>query len=234
MSASFATRLMRFALVIFGAAALTACGVNTVPTKEEAAKASWADVQNAYQRRADLIPNLVASVRGAAQSETTILTNVTEARARATSINVTTNDLSNPAEFKKFQDAQNQLTQALGQLRTVVENYPTLQSQARFADLMTALEGSENRINTARDRYNDAVRDYNTAIRTFPAVMAAKIIYGAKPMVPFEASAAAQSAPTVDLNNIGAAPGASAAPAAAPAANDNATPAATSTAAAGR
>jgi len=232
MSASLATRLMRFALVIFGAAALTACGVNTVPTKQEAAKASWADVQNAYQRRADLIPNLVSTVRGAAQSETTILTNVTEARARATSINVTTNDLSNPAEFQKFQNAQNQLTQALGQLRTVVENYPTLQSQARFADLMTALEGSENRINTARDRYNEAVRDYNTTIRTFPAILAAKVVYGAKPMIPFEASAAAQAAPTVDLNNIGAAPGASTAPAAAPAANDNSAPA-TSTAAAG-
>jgi LemA protein len=174
-------------------------------------------------------------VRGAAQSETTILTNVTNARARATSINVTTNDLSNPAEFKKFQDAQNQLTQALGQLRTVVENYPTLQSQARFADLMTALEGSENRINTARDRYNAAVQDYNTTIRTFPAIMAAKIVYGAKPMIPFQASEAAQSAPSVDLNNIGAAPAAPSAPAAAPAANDNAPPAAAgSTAAAGQ
>jgi LemA protein len=216
---------VRIAVVAFAALALTACGVNTVPTKEEAAKAQWANVQSAYQRRADLIPNLVASVRGAAQSETTILTNVTNARARATSINITTDDLSNPAEFKKFQDAQNQLTQALGQLRTVVENYPQLQSQARFADLMTALEGSENRINTARERYNAAVQDYNTTIRTFPAIIGAKIIYGAKPMVPFTATEAAQTAPTVDLDSIGGAP------AAAPA-NDNA-PAANSTAAAG-
>src|SRR3569623_1749502 len=230
MSASLATHLLRFALLFLAALAVAACGVNTVPTKEEAAKAKWADVQSAYQRRADLIPNLVASVRGAAQSETTILTNVTEARARATSINVTTNDLSNPAEFKKFQDAQNQLTQALGQLRTVVENYPTLQSQARFADLMTALEGSENRINTARDRYNEAVRDYTPTLRTFTAVLAAKVIYGAKPMLPYAASAAAQSAPTVDLNIIGAAPGTPAA--GAPAANDNGKPAATSSAAA--
>ena len=224
---------IRVAVVALLAVTLAACGVNTVPTKEEAAKARWADVQSAYQRRADLIPNLVATVRGAAASETTILTNVTEARARATSINVTTNDLSNPDEFKKFQDAQNQLTQALGQLRTVVENYPTLQSQARFGDLMTALEGTENRINVSRERYNEAVQDYNTTIRTFPAVIGAKIIYGAKPMVPFTATEAAQTAPSVDLNNIGAAPGAGAAPSAAAPANDNA-PAANSSAAAGR
>lgn len=217
---------LRIAFVAAMALALSACGVNSVPTAEENAKAKWADVQSSYQRRADLIPNLVASVRGAAQSETTILTNVTEARARATSINITTDDLSNPEEFRKFQDAQNQLTQALGQLRTVVENYPQLQSQARFADLMTALEGSENRINTARDRYNEAVRAYNTEIRTFPSIIGAKIIYGAKPMVPFEATDTAQSAPTVDLDNIGGAP------AAAPAANDNAPAPAQSTAAA--
>ncbi len=213
MSVSTFTRM---ALVALGALALSACGINSVPTAEENAKAKWADVQSAYQRRADLIPNLVAAVRGAAASETTILTNVTEARARATSINITTDDLSNPEEFRKFQEAQNQLTQALGQLRTVVENYPQLQSQARFADLMTALEGSENRIDTARTRYNEAVQQYNTTIRTFPDIIGAKIVHGAKPMVPFEASQAAQTAPEVNLDNIGAAP------APAPAANDNA------------
>ena len=184
---------LRAAFVALAALSLAACGINSVPAKEEVAKAKWADVQNAYQRRADLIPNLVSTVRGAAASESQILTNVTDARARATSINITTDDLSNPEEFRRFQDAQNELTQALGQLRTVVENYPTLQSQARFADLMTALEGSENRISTARDRYNEAVRDYNTEIRTFPSIIGAKIVHGAKPMVPFEASAAAQS-----------------------------------------
>jgi LemA protein len=217
---------IRVAIVALAALSLAACGINSVPASQETAKAKWADVQSAYQRRADLIPNLVASVRGAAQSETTILTNVTEARARATSINITTDDLSNPAEFQKFQDAQNQLTQALGQLRTVVENYPTLQSQARFADLMTALEGSENRINTARDRYNEAVRAYNTEIRTFPSIIGAKIIYGAKPMVPFEATAAAQTAPSVDLDNIGGAPAANPANDNAPAADEPATAAA--------
>jgi len=195
---------LRAAFVALAALSLAACGINSVPAKEEVAKTKWADVQSAYQRRADLIPNLVSTVRGAAASETTILTNVTEARSRATSINITTDDLSNPEEFQKFQDAQNQLTQALGQLRTVVEAYPTLQSQARFADLMTALEGSENRINTARDRYNEAVRDYNTEIRTFPSIIGAKVIHGAKPMVPFEASAAAQSAPTVNLDAVAA------------------------------
>jgi LemA protein len=208
---------LRTAFVALAALSLAACGINSVPAAEENAKARWADVQSAYQRRADLIPNLVSSVRGAAQSETTILTNVTEARARATSINITTDDLSNPEEFRKFQEAQNQLTQALGQLRTVVENYPTLQSQARFADLMTALEGSENQINVSRVRYNEAVQAYNTEIRTFPSIIGAKVIHGAKPMVPFEASAGAQTAPTVDLDNIGA----PAQPAPAPAANDD-------------
>jgi len=219
MTSSLTSRIARMAVVAFAALGLAACGINSVPTKEEQAKARWADVQSSYQRRADLVPNLVASVRGAASSEAQILTNVTEARARATSINITTDDLSNPEEFRKFQEAQNQLTQALGQLRTVVENYPQLQSQARFADLMTALESTENRINTARDRYNEAVRDYNTTIRTFPDIVGAKLIHGAKPMEPFAADAGSQSAPTVNLDNLG-----STAPAAAPA-NDNTAPA---------
>ncbi|MDP3677216.1 MAG: LemA family protein, partial [Novosphingobium sp.] len=179
MSVSPFVRLGRFALVLAAAAGLSACGINTVPTAEENAKARWADVESAYQRRAALIPNLVATTRGAAASETQILTNVTQARANATAINITTDDLSDPATFERFQNAQNQLTQALGQLRTVVEAYPTLQSQARFADLMVQLEGTENRIGVARTRYNEAVREYNTTIRTFPAVIAAKVIYGA-------------------------------------------------------
>ena len=208
---SFA-RMGRFALVIAAAAGLSACGINSVPTAEENAKAKWADVESAYQRRSALIPNLVATAKGAAASETTILTNVTEARARATGINITTDDLSDPATFEKFQAAQNQLTQALGQLRTVVENYPTLQSQARFADLMSALASTEDRIDVSRTRYNEAVKEYNTTIRTFPAVIAAKVIYGAKPLIPFRAEAGAETAPTVDFG--GAAP-------AAPA-NDNA------------
>lgn len=215
----------RFGQIAFAAAAavsLTACGINSVPTAEENAKAKWADVESAYQRRADLVPNLVETAKAAAASETQILTNVTNARAAATSINIRTEDLSDPAAFEKFQGAQNQLTQALGQLRTVVENYPQLQSQARFADLMVQLEGTENRINVARTRYNEAVREYNTTIRTFPDAIGAKLIHGAKPMIPFKADPAAATAPKV---NFGAAP-------AAPAANDNAAAAPASPAAA--
>ena len=217
MSDRFFTRITRFAVAAAAAVGLASCGINSVPTAEEAAKAKWADVQSAYQRRADLVPNLVATVQAAAQSETQILTNVTDARARATSINITTDDLSNPEEFQKFQDAQNQLTQALGQLRTVVENYPQLQSQGRFADLMDQLEGTENRIDNARTKYNEAVQEYNTIIRTFPDTIGANLIHGAEPMQPFSADASAQTAPTVDFGNMGAAP---AAPAAA--SNDNA------------
>jgi LemA protein len=228
MSTSLAARIARFALVIFGMAALSACGVNTVPTKEEAAKAQWGVVQSAYQRRADLIPNLVSTVKAAAGSENQILSNVINARARATSINITTDDLSNPAEFAKFQSAQNQLTQALGQLRTVVENYPQLQSQGRFSDLMNALEGAENRINVERDRYNEKAQDYNTTIRTFPSIMAAKIIYGSKPMEYFKADEAAATAPSVNFGDIAPSP---ANGQAAPTANDNA-PASTATPAA--
>lgn len=189
-----------FFFAIAAAASLSACGINSVPTQEENAKAKWADVESAYQRRADLVPNLVATAKGAAASETQILTNVTQARANATAINITTDDLSDPATFEKFQNAQNQLTQALGQLRSVVENYPTLQSQARFADLMTQLEGTENRINVARTRYNEAVQQYNTTIRTFPDIIGAKLIHGAKPMVGFKADAGASSAPSVNFD----------------------------------
>ena len=205
---------LRVAFVAAVALSLSACGINSVPAKEEVAKAAWADVQNAYQRRADLIPNLVSTVRGAATSEQTILTEVTQARADATRITVSGDQLNDPAAMARFAEAQSRLTVTLQRLQ---EAYPTLQSQARFADLMTALEGSENRINTARDRYNEAVRDYNTEIRTFPSIIGAKIVHGAKPMVPFEAAEAAQTAPTVNLDNIGGAP---AQPA--PAVNDNA------------
>jgi LemA protein len=221
MSASTATRFgrlapaARFAIAVLFAASLSACGINSVPTQEENAKAKWADVESAYQRRADLVPNLVATAKGAAASETQILTNVTQARASATAINITTDDLSDPATFEKFQGAQNQLTQALGQLRSVVENYPQLQSQARFADLMTQLEGTENRINVSRTRYNEAVQAYNTTIRTFPDIIGAKLIHGAKPMVSFKADAGAASAPSVNFDMNAPVP-------AAPPANDNA------------
>ncbi len=187
----------KFLMVPVAAATLAGCGINSVPTAEENAKAKWADVESAYQRRADLVPNLVATVKAAAASETQILTQVTEARSRATSINVTTDDLSDPETFRKFEEGQNQLTAALGQLRTVVENYPQLQSQQGFRDLNVELAGTENRINTARMRYNEAVQAYNTTIRTFPDIIGAKVIHGAKPMTPFRAAAGAEKAPEV-------------------------------------
>jgi LemA protein len=204
---------LRAAFVALAALSLAACGINSVPEKEEVAKARWGDVQNADQRRADLIPNLVSTVRGAAASETQILTDVTEARASATRITLSDDQLTDPAAMARFAEAQSRLTVTLQRLQ---EAYPNLQSQARYADLMTALEGSENRINTARDRFNEAVRDYNTEIRTFPSIVGARVVHGAEPMVPFEAAAAAQGAPTVDLDPV-AAP-----PAPAPAANDDA------------
>jgi LemA protein len=220
MSVSFPVRLARTVLAAAAALSLAACGINSVPTAEENAKARWADVQNAYQRRADLVPNLVETVKAGAASETQILTQVTQARANATAINITTDDLSDPATFEKFQGAQNQLTQALGQLRTVVENYPDLKSQAGFRELMAELSGTENRVSEARRDYNNAVQQYNTTIRTFPDAIGAKVIYGAKPMTPFSAEPSAQTAPKVDFGN-----GQAAAPAAG--ANDNtATPAA--------
>ena len=193
-------RITRYALPLVAALSLTACGINSVPTAEENAKAKWADVENQYQRRADLVPNLVSTVKAGAASEEKILTQVTEARAKATAINITTEDLSDPETFEKFSQAQNQLTQALGQLRTVVEAYPQLQSQQNFTTLMSQLEGTENRISVARRDYNEAVREYNTTIRTFPDSIGANLIHGAKPMVPFKATTAgANEAPKVDF-----------------------------------
>ncbi|HEY1606824.1 MAG TPA: LemA family protein [Allosphingosinicella sp.] len=195
-------RLLTVLLAPVAAASLAGCGVNAIPTAEENVKARWADVQADYQRRANLIPNLVATAKGAASSEQAILTGVTEARARATSINITTDDLSNPDRLRQFSQSQNQLTQALGQLRTVVERYPDLKSQANFQTLMSELEGTENRITIAVRDYNSAVQDYNTRIRTFPDVIGAKVFYGSKPKVPFEATTPnAEVAPTVDFGS---------------------------------
>ncbi len=181
---------------------LSACGVNSIPTAEENAKAKWADVQAAYQRRANLIPNLVATVRGAAASEERILTGVTQARADATGITVSPDQLTDPAAMARFQEAQSRLSAAIIPLQRLQEAYPNLQSQQNFATLMSQLEGTENRINISIRDYNEAVRAYNTEIRTFPSVIGAKIIYGSDPMVPFEATTPnADVAPTVDFGN---------------------------------
>ncbi|WP_076069031.1 LemA family protein [Sphingomonas montana] len=192
------SRRRRTALLAPAVALLLAgCGVNSVPTAEETAKARWADVQNEYQRRADLIPNMVATVKGYAAQEKDVLTQVTQARASATAINVRTDD---PESLKRFGAAQGELSAALGRLMSVTENYPDLKSNANFLALQATLEGTENQIRVARRDYNEAVQAYNTRIRTFPDAIGAKIFYGAKPMTPFEATTpGAQTAPTIDF-----------------------------------
>src|ERR1700733_642577 len=178
--------------------ALSACGYNTIPTLEEQAKARWSDVQNQYQRRSDLIPNLVATVQGYAAQEKNVLTAVVEARAKATQIRLDASDLTDPAKLKAFQDAQNQLSGALGRLLAVTENYPDLKSNANFLALQSQLEGTENRIAVARRDYIEAVRVYNTALRTFPTVLWAKTLFsGNKPMAEFTATEGSEKPPQV-------------------------------------
>jgi LemA protein len=187
------------ALTIIGLSlVLSACGYNTIPTLQETAKARWSDVQNQYQRRADLIPNLVATVQGFAAQEKNVLTAVVEARAKATQIKLDASDLTDPDKVKAFQDAQNQLTGALGRLLAVTENYPDLKSNANFLALQSQLEGTENRIAVSRRDYIDAVRAYNTALRTFPTVIWAKTAFaGEKPMADFTANEGAATPPPV-------------------------------------
>jgi len=178
--------------------AMSGCGYNTIPTLEEQAKARWADVQNQYQRRADLIPNLVETVKGFAAQEKNVLTAVVEARAKATQTKIDVSQLSDPEKLKAFQDAQNQLTGALGRLLAVSENYPELKSNANFLALQSQLEGTENRIAVARRDYIDAVRVYNTALRTFPTVLWAKTLFaGNKPMAEFAAAEGSEKPPQV-------------------------------------
>jgi len=178
---------------------LSACGLNSVPTAEENAKAKWANVQAAYQRRADVVPQLVATAKAASGgSENTILTKVTQARASAGAVQLAPGDLSDPAKVAAFQAAQTQLGSAL---RVTVEAYPQLQSQKTFQTLQEQIEGNENRITIAIRDYNEAVQAYNTRIRTFPDSIGASVFYGAKPMVPFQAKAGGDTAPTVEFGN---------------------------------
>jgi LemA protein len=193
--------LMSVFLVPVAAVSLAGCGVNSIPTAEENAKARWADVQAAYQRRASLIPNLVSTVRGASAAEERILVGVTEARANATKVTVSGEQLTDPAAMQRFQEAQSRLSAAIIPLQRLQEAYPQLQSQANFSTLMQQLEGTENRINITIRDYNTAVQSYNTTIRTFPAVIGASVIYGSKPMQTFQATTPnADQAPTVDFN----------------------------------
>ena len=184
-------------LICFGVA-LSACGYNTIPTLEEQAKARWGDVQNQYQRRADLIPNLVATVQGYAAQEKSVLTSVIEARAKATQIKVDASDLTDLAKIKAFQDAQNQLTGALGRLLAVSEKYPDLKSNANFLALQSQLENTENGIAVTRRDYIDAVRAYNLSLRTFPTLLWAKTFFlGNKPMAEFTAGEGSEKPPQV-------------------------------------
>ncbi len=192
----------RFALIAAAAASLSACGINSVPTAEENAKAKWADVQAAFQERANLIPNLAAVAKGAADQERGILTGVVEARAKATSIQLSAGDLTDPAKVKAFQDAQNQLSTSLsgfGRLLANVEAYPEIKSITNYQMLQSQLEGQENRIRISLRDYNGAVQSYNTTIRTFPDAIGAKVIYGAKPMVTYQAvTPGAEVAPSLE------------------------------------
>ena len=190
----------RFGVIATLALGLSGCGVNTIPTKEEAVKAKWGDVENQYQRRADLIPNLVATVKGFAAQEKDVLEAVTKARASASQVTVDPTKLSDPAQMAAFEQAQGQVGSALGRLLVTVEKYPELKSNENFLQLQSQLEGTENRITVARRDYNEAVQGYNTEIRTFPSIIAAKVIYGAQPIAPFKATTAnANTAPTVDF-----------------------------------
>ena len=192
----------RFAVMTGAALSLAGCGINSIPTEEEAAKAKWADVQAAFQERANLVPNLAAVAKGAAEQEKGILVGVTEARAKATSIQLTPGDLTDPAKMKAFQDAQNQLSASLsgfGRLLANAEAYPELKSITNYQMLQSQIEGQENRIRVSIRDYNGAVQSYNTTIRTFPAVIGAKVIYGAKPMVPYQAvTPGAEVAPSLE------------------------------------
>ena len=196
------TVLRRVGLIApLAAFSLAGCGLNTVPTEEEKVNAAWGNLQADYQRRSDLIPNLVATVKGYAQQEKTVLTEVTNARANATRVQLNASDLSDPAKVQAFNEAQSRLTQAIIPLQRLQEAYPDLKSNANFLALQDQLEGTENRINASRRDYNSAVQEYNTTIRTFPDAIGAKIFYGAKPMVPFQAQPGAETNPTVDFGN---------------------------------
>jgi LemA protein len=197
MTISFSMIRTAVAAILLGLM-VSACGYNSIPTAEEQAKAKWADVQNNYQRRADLIPNLVATVQGYAKQEKDVLTAVVEARAKATQVKIDVSQLSDPEKLKQFQDAQNQLSGALGRLLAVSENYPDLKSNQNFLALQSQLEGTENRIAVARRDYIEAVRVYNTELKTFPGVLWASTFFrNNKPMAEFAAGESSQTPPVV-------------------------------------
>src|SRR5271165_898695 len=194
-----APRLLRTSLLILLLGfVVSGCGINNIPTFDEQAKAKWSDVQNQYQRRADLIPNLVETVKGYAAQEREVLTQVTEARAKASQIKVDASTITDPVKFKEYQDAQNALTGALGRLLVTVERYPDLKSNQNFLALQSQLEGTENRIAVARRDYIESVRLYNTELKTFPGMLWASTLYRSyKPMETFTVAEDVKKVPTV-------------------------------------
>ncbi len=194
-------RVATLTAVAAAAVSLTACGINNIPTKEENAKEKWAQVQNEYARRADLVPQLVATVKGAAAHEENTLTEVVAARAKATAVNVDASTITDPAKFKQAESAQNGLGAALGRLMVVQEQYPNLKANENFLELQQQLESTGNRITIARQDYNEAARDYNLSLTTFPSVIWASTLQtGHQPMQYFQATAEQTANPTVDFS----------------------------------
>src|SRR5712671_1510417 len=210
--------------LMFTALSVSGCGYNSLQTQDEQVKSAWSEVLNQYQRRADLIPNLVATVKGFAAQEQQVLLGVTEARAKVGSIQATKELVNDPEAFKKFQAAQGELSSALSRLLVVTENYPQLKSDQNFRDLQAQLEGTENRITVARNRYIQAVQNYNITVRSFPGNLTAMVFgYKPKPNFSVENEAAISKPPSVEFGNPAAA--AAASPAPAPAATPTPAPA---------
>ena len=202
-------RRLRWIAATFAALLLSGCGYNEIQSKDEQVKAAWSEVLNQYQRRADLIPNLVATVQGYAQQEKDVLIGVTQARARATSINLTPDAVNDPQAMQKFAQAQGELSSALGRLLVVAENYPQLKSDQNFRDLQAQLEGTENRIATARNRFIKATQDYNVYIRQFPQNLTAKMFgYKEKASFAVENEKTIATPPKVDFTPKSAVPAA--------------------------
>ena len=198
------TRSIVASILILLSLMLGGCGYNQIQSEDEQVKGAWSEVINQYQRRADLIPNLVNTVKGYAQQELEVLTRVTEARARATSIQVTPETLNDPQAFARFQQAQGEVSSALSRLLVVAENYPQLKSDQNFRDLQAQLEGTENRIAVARKRYIDSVQQYNTTVRQFPVNLTAMVFnYDPKPNFTVENEAEVARPPTVDFGTAG-------------------------------
>ena len=197
-------RALKVLLLAAAALLLSGCGYNTIQVQDESTKSAWSEVVNQYQRRADLIPNLVATVKGFAAQEQAVLIGVTEARAKATQVKI---DPTNPQSLQQFQAAQGELTSALSRLMVVVERYPELKSDQNFRDLQAQLEGTENRITVARNRFIQAVQDYNVTIRKFPVNLTAMIFgYKVKPNFTVENEATISKPPTVDFSAPAATP----------------------------